>query len=279
MNTALRLLIGLAAGYATIVLLVFLLQRRLLYLPHRAAPDPAECARRGLRPWPAAGAGYRAFVGVHSPSPARGTVIVFHGNAGAAWHRVHYVRALEPLGYRVMLAEYPGYGGRAGAPSEAALVADAGQTVRQAHAEFGDPIVLWGESLGCGVVAAAAAAPAAPIAGLVLATPWDSLVALAQRLYPLLPVRWLLRDRFDSLANLAGVGIPVAVVIAERDRTIPPAHARRLGASLSGPSRVWVMPGAGHNDWAPPAADAWWSEVMSFVAPAPRHDPGAHGAR
>jgi len=81
-----------------------------------------------------------------------------------------------------------------------------------------------------------------------------------------LPVRWLLRDRFDSVRHLADVTVPVAVIIAERDRVIPPAHAHRLYASLAGPKREWVLPGVGHNDWPPAPQHPWWAEVMSFVA-------------
>jgi len=125
---------------------------------------------------------------------------------------------------------------------------------------------LWGESLGAGVVAAVAAEPAAPVAGLVLLTPWDSLPDLAQHLYPFLPVRWLLRDRYDSVRNLAGVTVPVAVVIAEQDEIIPFAHSQRLYESVAAPKQRWVLPGAGHNTWPAEAHHAWWGEVIAFVA-------------
>jgi pimeloyl-ACP methyl ester carboxylesterase len=192
-------------------------------------------------------------------------VIVFHGNAGAAWQRSYYVDALQPLGYRVILAEYPGYGGRAGRPSEAALVADAQATLRRAYAEFGAPIYLWGESLGSGVAAAVAAAPVAPVEGLVLLTPWDNLPDLAQSLYPFLPVRFLLRDRYDSVRALAAFTQPVAVVIAERDEIIPPARAERLYASLAAPKQRWILPDAGHNTWPTNPAHPWWRAVMKFL--------------
>ena len=97
------------------------------------------------------------------------------GNAGAAWQRAYYVEALELLGYRVVLAEYPGYDGRAGSPSEAALVADGIASVEQIYQRYGEPIVLWGESVGSGVAAAVARQSQVPLAGLVLLTPWDSL--------------------------------------------------------------------------------------------------------
>lgn len=269
MNGWLRILAILFIAYAVIVSLVFLMQRRLLYLPSQTLPSSSQLARAGLRFWPVDGDSYRGFVSAVSPPWRNGTVIVFHGNAGAAWQRSYYVKALEPLGYRVLLAEYPGYGGRAGEPSEAVLVADAQETLRRAYKEFGPPIYLWGESLGAAVVAAVAAQPSAPVAGLVLLTPWDSLTELAQGIYPFLPVRWLLLDRYDSVRNLKGVSLPIALVIAERDEVIPPEHSQRLYAALSSPKRRWVLPNAGHNSWPVEPHHGWWQEVMTFVSAEP----------
>lgn len=264
-SNLIRVALVLVAGYALLVLAAFLLQRRMLYFPDTNPPSSGQLAAAGLTLWPAAG-DYRGVIGTQPQPHDRGTVLVFHGNAGAAWQRSYYVDALHPLGYRVILAEYPGYGGRPGAPSEAVLVADAQETLRRAYAEYGAPIYLWGESLGSGVTSAVAAAPAAPVAGLVLLTPWDSLPDLAQGLYPFLPVRWLLLDRYDSVHNLTGVSMPVAVVIAGRDEIIPPARAERLYDGLSAPKERWVLPDAGHNSW-PIAPDlAWWREVMAFLA-------------
>lgn len=274
MNGLLRILVILFIAYAVFVLLAFLMQRRLLYLPSQTLPSSPQLARAGLRFWPADGNDYRGFVSV-APSSWRhlswrnGVVIVFHGNAGAAWQRNYYVEALEPLGYRVLLAEYPGYGGRAGEPGEAVLVADAQETLRRAYEEFGPPIYLWGESLGAAVAAAVAAQPSAPVAGLVLLTPWDSLTELAQRIYPFLPVRWLLLDRYDSVRYLEGVSIPTALVIAERDEIIPRGHSERLYAALTAPKRSWVLPNAGHNSWPVEPHHGWWREVMAFVSGAP----------
>jgi alpha-beta hydrolase superfamily lysophospholipase len=260
------LLLTLAVIYLLIVLAAFMLQRQLLYFPAPAPPTAAQLAVAGLHPWPAGEAEAHGFVGAAQPNPVAGTVLVFHGNAGAAWQRSYYVDALHALGYRVILAEYPGYGGRSGSPSEAALVADAQETLRIAYAEFGAPIYLWGESLGSGVAAAVAAAPVAPIAGLALITPWATLPDLAQGLYPFLPVRWLLRDRYDNMRNLAGFMQPVAAVIAERDEIIDPVHAERLYASLRAPKQRWVLPNVGHNTWPTHPTHPWWREVMRFLA-------------
>lgn len=267
-SNLIRVALVLVACYALLVLATFLLQRRMLYFPDTNPPSPQQLAAIGLARWPGAG-GYRGVIGTQPQLHDRGTVLVFHGNAGAAWQRSYYVDALQPLGFRVILVEYPGYGGRPGAPSEDALVADAQETLRRTYAEYGAPIYLWGESLGSGVASAVAAAPAAPVAGVVLLTPWDALPDLAQSLYPFLPVRWLLLDRYDNMRNLANVTVPVAVVVAERDEIIPPARAERLYASLSAPKRRWLLPRAGHNSWPTAPGLAWWREVMAFVADSP----------
>ena len=99
---------------------------------------------------------YRGFVGTIEIRKAKGTVVVFHGNAGTADHRAYYVTALGSMGYRVILAEYPGYGARQGELGEPSFVRDAQATVRLASQRYAEPIFLLGESLGCGVVAAAA---------------------------------------------------------------------------------------------------------------------------
>lgn len=266
MHPLLRIGIYILASYGMLVLTVFLLQRRMIYFPGRTAPSADLLAAGSLKFWPRAGDGFKGYTISHPPAESLGTLIVFHGNAGSAWHRDYFVHALAPLGYRVILAEYPGYGGRPGKTNEASLTADARAIVRQAHAEDHSPIYLLGESMGCGVAAAVAADPSAPVDGLILITPWDSLPDLAQTLYWYLPARWLTRDRFDNLHNLQHFDRPVAMVIAGRDRVVPNKHSLRLYASLSAPKRLWRFDDAGHNSWSNHIDLSWWREVMQFVA-------------
>jgi len=255
-----------AVVYALMVASVYIWQRRLLYLPDVYKPSDRDVQSVGLRFWPASDATYRGFTSAAVSDNAKGTVIVFHGNAGAAMHRSYYVRALERLGYRIVLAEYPGYGGRPGSPSEKALVSDARETVQLAYENFGGPLFLWGESLGGGVVAGVVTEPPAPVAAVILLTPWDTLPKLAQTLYWYLPARWLVRDQYDNIRNLQSFKRRVALLMAERDDIIPARHSRRLYDSLSESKRLWVFKGAGHNSWPTNPAETWWREVMDFVA-------------
>ena len=195
----------------------------------------------------------------------RATAIVFHGNAGHAGHREFYATALTRLGLRVILAEYPGYGPRVGAVGERNLVDDAEQAIVLAHRLHGPPLLLIGESLGAGVAAAAGARQRDKTAGLLLITPWDRLEHVAAYHYPWLPVRWLLRDRYDSAAHLASFSRPIFVAVAARDRVVPARFGTALYEALLDPRRLAVVEAADHNDWVEHVDDAWWRKATSFL--------------
>ncbi len=266
-----RILLVLFTGYFLVVLLAALAQRHMLYFPDTTPPSSDN-----LRPiygpaleiWPTSGSPtHRGYVSAEPPADgqSRGTVVLFHGNAGSARDRHHYISALEKRGYRVVLAEYPGYGGRDGKLGETTFISDGIETAGLALEAFGGPLWIWGESLGAGVAAGVAADKALPVAGVALITPWDNLPDLAQALYWYLPARWLIRDQYDNRANLKGYPGPVAVLIAERDEIIPLNHARRLYDALPAPKRQWIFPGAGHNSWPIDPSASWWDEVSEWI--------------
>jgi hypothetical protein len=250
-----------AAVCLGLLALVFLGQDRLLYFPERATVE--QVASPGLRPWPSA-QDFRGLV-AEPTGPVRGTAIVFHGNAGHVGHRAFYAQALSPLGFRVILAEYPGYGPRAGKPGEASFIQDASEVVALAHRQFGGPLLLVGESLGAAVAAAAGERQRERTAGLMLITPWDRLAHVASHHYPWLPVRWLLRHPYDSLARLAKFDRPVVVAVAEHDSIVPANFGVALHAALGGPKRLMKIDGAGHNDWPSRVDDLWWRMATDFA--------------
>lgn len=243
------------------------LQDRLLYYPDRKVPSDEELARHGMSFWPAGREGYRGFVGAMPAGRAQGTVIVLHGNAATASDRKYYLEPLRRLGYRVVLAEYPGYGARPGEPGEEAFVRDVRATASIATGMYGAPLYLVGESLG-GAVAAAVVRETRAVAGLILVTPWSTLERVAQETFPWLPVRFFMTDRYDTKSNLTAYQGPVAIVAAERDTIVPPHHARDLFDSFPGRKRFWTVPGADHNDWPAFITDATWREIVAFVSTA-----------
>jgi pimeloyl-ACP methyl ester carboxylesterase len=242
------------------------MQNNMLYYPDLRMPSEAELAAKGLQFWPAGPVAYRGFTGARPIENAKGTVIVFHGNAGSAADRDYYL-SLERLGYRVVLAEYPGYGGRRGKLGEAPFVSDALSTLAVAAKMYPGPIYLSGESLGCGVVAAAARSGSPTPAGIILITPWNTLLAVARDHYPYLPVGLFMRDKYDNGENLKAFGGKIAVVAARKDEVIPIRHARELFALLPEKKKMWILEGAGHNDWPWQLDVPKWQEIMDFVGP------------
>lgn len=244
---------------------LFVFQDNLLYFPASVplAEVVAEARRNGLEPWPDA----HDFRGLlrEPRTAARGTLVFFHGNAGHAGHRAWVAEALGDVGLRVILAEYPGYGPRPGQPGEAALVRDAVATLARVREQFPGPWLVAGESLGAGVAAAVAENSPGDVSGLLLITPWDSLKQVAHHHYPWAPVDWLLRDRYDNIANLADFRGPVAVVIAAEDSIVPAPFGQALFASLSGSKRLWTIPTADHNDWMMRVDGTWWATVTGFL--------------
>lgn len=276
MNEAIRRRLWFALRITLYALLALgglaLAQDSLLYFPDKQPLAQLEKESRdaGLSLWPSA-ADYRGLL--REPTvPTRATFILFHGNAGHAGHRAFYARELSALGLRVVLAEYPAYGPRSGELGEKSLVADAAATIAMARKQFGGPLIVAGESLGAGVAAAAVAQAGAGVDAVLLLTPWDNLKNVASYHYPWFPVGWILRDRYDNIANLAQFRGRIAVVVAAGDAIVPARFGRALHAALAGArpqsARLVEIPGVGHNDWFDQVDARWWRELIDFLLPA-----------
>jgi pimeloyl-ACP methyl ester carboxylesterase len=254
-------------GFIAVPILgAYLFQNGLLYHPDTTSLTQLIQRVQGsqVRLWPEANADYRGLIAVPAKKGPRGTIVVFHGNAGSAYDRMYYVEALPPLGYRVLLAEYPRYGARSGSLGEQSLVSDAASTVRMIRKAFDGPLYVWGESLGCAIAAGVASDNSLMIDGLVLITPWNNLPDLAQSIYWFLPAKWLVKDKFDNAANLKDFKNPVAVLMADADEIIPNKQTLALYESIRSPKRLWVFRNAGHNSWPISPGEKWWREVTEF---------------
>ena len=193
------------------------------------------------------------------PAPV---VLYFGGNAEEVSGTLADPR--WPRGWAIVAVNYRGYGTSEGAPGESALVADA-LVIHDAIAARPEVdarrIVAFGRSLGTGVAVKLAAAR--PLAGLVLVSPFDSLVELGRTHYPWLPVALLLRHRFDAAAEARRVKVPLLAIVADRDAIIPHERSRALYDAWAGP-KSWLVVGAtDHNSLSVP--DAFWAGVAGFL--------------
>ncbi len=197
---------------------------------------------------------------VRAPGPL---VLYFGGNAEEVSWMIEGAAAGPGVGW--LLMNYRGYGASEGSPSERALVADAKTLYDHALTLPGveaKRIYAFGRSLGSGVAVALAAER--PLAGVILATPFDSLAAVAKRYYWYLPVDLLLRHRFDSIALAPALKQPLLCLIAQRDEIIPPVHGERLFDAWGGAKRKVMLRQASHN--TTDAHPLFWPSVREFLA-------------
>lgn len=244
-----KLLLFLAGAYALVALLIYVTQSALLF-PTRmvgAAPPLPPGAERLRVEAP----GGETLHGAHIPPsrPAAGERIAILGFGGNAWNADAVALFLHELYPQadVVAFHYRGYRPSTGAPTAAALLADAPLLHDHVAARLGARrIVAVGFSVGSGV--AARLARERPLAGLILVTPFDSLAAVAGRHYPWLPVRLLFRHDMPAARDLRSVRVPVALIAAEHDSLIPPHHAQALAKEVPNLVLDRTIPGAGHND-------------------------------
>ena len=267
------------AGAALLLALIYVGQRRLIYFPFGPVPAPAMVGLAAAQPvaFPTEdGLRLDGWLVAADAGPPLATVIVFNGNGGHRGLRAPLAAGLAARGVTTLLFDYRGYGGNPGSPSETGLLADA----RAARAYLAgrsdvDPsrLFYFGESLGAAV--ALRLAIEHPPRGLILRSPFSSLVSVGQHHYPLLPVGLLLRDRYPSIDAIGHLKAPLLVIAGRLDRIVPADDSRRLFAAAPEPKRLVEM-NADHNDYELLAGDALLDAVASFIG---THSPAGRSAR
>ena len=246
-----KILVVLALGYVALVGCVYLAQESLVYFPQvgrEHAATPAELRLRYEDVSIATEDGEKLHAWWIPASARRGSVLLFHGNAGNISHRLDYARMFGELGYDTLLVDYRGYGRSTGKPSEEGTYRDAAASRRWLVDTKGiadREIVVFGESLG-GAVACWLAERHRPRA-LVLASTFTSIPDMGAETYRFLPVRLMSRFKYDTRDCLSRVEAPVLVVHSPRDDIIPFAHGERLYAAAREPKAFLKIDG-GHND-------------------------------
>jgi fermentation-respiration switch protein FrsA (DUF1100 family) len=182
-----------------------------------------------------------------SSMPSKPTIIMFHGNAGNAGHRLFKVKPYVDQGYGILLAEYRGYGGNDGIPSEEGFYHDGRAYMNWLTQNKNiTNIVIYGESVGSGT--ATQMAEEYDIAGLILEVPFSSLLDVAQNLYFLAPVKYLIKDPFMNHEKIANINAPLLILHGHKDSIIPYKFAKKLYNHAIEPKTMIDFPDGGHND-------------------------------
>ncbi len=288
----LRVVLGIAIGYALVALLAWLLQERLAFpAPRAPVPDPRQLGiAHGERIELVSGDGTNLVGWLLGPRPEQGAegrgragnagdasrvlprppasfpaLLWFYGNGEniAAIHPV--LRDFQPSGAALLAVDYPGYGGSQGRATEEGLyaAADAAYAALVAHPGV-DPrrIYVYGRSLGSAI--ATYTATRHPVAGLILESPFTSAPAMARHLYGFLP-RFALRLQLDNLVSIRQVRCPVLLFHGTADRLVPTAMGMQVAAAAAGSVEVVLIHGSGHNDTYAVGGREYRDKVWEFV--------------
>ncbi len=249
------LLISLVGCYLALCVVLFVVQRKLVF------PAPVELLQ--------VSAGMER-VEVHNATfflwknvPGDGPVVVhFHGNGEQVAYLGWLADAWAARGASFVAVEYPGYPGTEGSPSEEAIV-KAGEAALQHLSGVlkiaRSRLVLEGQSVGTGVAVTLASRGWG--AKLVLISPYTTLPDVAARVFPWLPVRLLMRDRFDSASKAPGLKVPTLIVHGTQDEVVPFELGEALSKVIVGAKFVPVE-GGHHND----VLDVGLPAIFDFVA-------------
>lgn len=249
---------------ATMTAVLMALEDTFIYFPERGGRVTAH----GRDVWLHASDGVKLHAFHVETKGATRTLLYLHGNAGNLAGRSEVLEYYAALGVNVLGLDYRGYGQSEGTPSESGLYADAlaafDWLVERVPAR--DVIVL-GESLGGGP--ACELALQRRVGGLLLLSTFTNVPDMAARTFPFLPVRFVVRARFDNLAKLARIDAPKLIVHSRRDEVIPFSMGERLARAAKPPVQHLWLDRAGHNDTYFVDGERFGAALKAFVQDMP----------
>ena len=256
----LRILFGVAAVYVCCLLALMLLESAFVYQPFPGATEPEKA---GLPQYTK-----RTFLtsdGLSMPyweHRADGPLILYyHGNGGGLHAFADRLSLLAGKNLHIMAMEYRGYPDAPGKPTESSITADAIAFFDHAQTQYSKkPIALWGYSLGSGFATQVAATREA--AALVLEAPFTALDDRGAEIYPIFPVRRMMRNKLRSIDVIHHTGEPLFIMHGGDDLIIPDHHSKRLYEAAKEPKTLKLYPDADH--FTLPDANAY-DDAEQFV--------------
>lgn len=231
--------LGLLTLYGVFAVAMYCYQRKLIYRTSPLRVLPENAGLDGIREVQLITPdGERLIAWYGEAAPGQPTLLYFHGQSGNLARRAERVRFYQAAGLGIFMLGYRGSSGSTGHPSEAANVADA-KLCRDWLIENGvpaDTIVAYGESLGTGVAARLAAETS--LGGVILDSPFTSLVEVAMARHPWLPVEPFVLDRYETIKVVEKIEAPLLVLHCEQDPIVPVTMGYRVYEAAIEPKRM-----------------------------------------
>ena len=156
------------------------------------------------------------------------TLIFFHGNAGSLENRIHKLNHFQDLDINFLIIAWRGFSGNDGKPTERGLYEDGKSAIDWLIKKGVNEknLILYGESLGTGV--AVHLAQNKSFAGVILETPFTSMMAAAKEFYPYIPIKLLLKDKFENYKKIKNINSPILVMHGEEDKIVPFSMGKKI---------------------------------------------------
>ena len=156
------------------------------------------------------------------------TLVYFHGNAGSLENRIHKLNHFQDMNINFLIIAWRGFSGNNGKPTEQGLYEDGKSAIRWLVKKGLNEknLILYGESLGTGV--AAHLAQNKNYAGIILETPFTSMIDAAKTFYPYIPVNLLLKDKFENYKKIKNIKSPILVMHGEIDQIVPFSMGKKI---------------------------------------------------
>ena len=163
------------------------------------------------------------------------TLVLFHGNAGDLSNRIYKLNELNKLDINILLISWRGFSGNKGSPTEKNLYEDAEAAIKWLNEKKveNNQIILYGESLGSGV--AVEIGKKNNFNGIILESPFTSVENSAKIYYPYLPVKFILKDKYDSINKIDKIRTPILIMHGKKDDIIPFSMGKELFEKANNP--------------------------------------------
>ena len=264
-------LLGFAAiAYAALCVALWLGQTRLIFYPQPApTTTPASVGLAYEDVQIPVGKGHIHGWWLPHACPDAKTALVLHGNASNVADALNKTQPLLAAGLSALVIDYRGYGLSSGPfPNEARAYADATAAWSYLIETRGIPaeaIVIFGHSIG-GAIAIALAQHQPQAAGLIVQASFTSMSAMMEHAgYSRIVPKWLLNQRFDSLAKIDSISIPTLFIHGTEDKTVPVSMSEALYATAAAPKQLWLVAEADHNDIAEVANAHYIAKLQEWL--------------
>ena len=165
------------------------------------------------------------------------TILFLHGNAGNLFNRSYKLNRFNELNLNVLIISWRSFSGNQGKPNETNLYEDAKKAVKWLNGKGVETenIILYGESLGTGV--AVEIGQSNKFNSIILESPYTSMVKAAKIYYPYLPVKFLLKDKYESEKKIKNIKTPILIMHGKKDNIVPFYMGKKLFEMANKPKK------------------------------------------